>query len=176
MKRLTIYLTAAVAALYLGSTALAQHGSHAGGVSSHADPGSRGSMKREAADPIHASGKSINTHLMRNPKLASKLEKLLGITGNVTTADGKTLTPMQQLQSDASGFRNLGQFMAAAHVSKDLGINFNTLKTDLQANGWNLGKAIQAADPQANAKAEVKKAYQEARNDIKRSNSESSES
>ena len=63
------------------------------------------------------------------------------------------------LQSAAGGFRNLGQFVAAVHVSHNLDIPFDQLKcTELasaaacpgmtvRSKGSNLGRAIQTLKP-----------------------------
>ena len=43
----------------------------------------------------------------------------------------------------ASGFKNLGQFVAAVNVSNNLGIDFNRLKVRMVNRGLSLGQAIQ---------------------------------
>jgi hypothetical protein len=45
----------------------------------------------------------------------------------------------------ASGFKNLGQFVAAVNVSNNLGIEFNLLKRLMVDRGLSLGQAIQQA-------------------------------
>jgi hypothetical protein len=45
----------------------------------------------------------------------------------------------------ASGFKNLGQFVAAVNVSNNLGIDFNMLKRLMVGRGLSLGQAIQQA-------------------------------
>ena len=47
----------------------------------------------------------------------------------------------------SSGFRNLGQFVAAVNVSNNLGIPFAQLKTRMVDQGMSLGQAIQDARP-----------------------------
>ena len=47
----------------------------------------------------------------------------------------------------ASGFRNLGQFVAAVNMSNNLGIPFAQLKTRMVDQGMSLGQAIQDARP-----------------------------
>ena len=83
--------------------------------------------------------------LMQNTQLSSKLSSLLPAGTNLQTA--------------ASGFRNLGQFVAAVHVSHNLGIPFDQLKcTELAtadacpgmtvpSKGSHLGQAIQTLKP-----------------------------
>ncbi len=106
--------------------------------------------------------RTLDQKLSNNTKLADRISGLAGM-------------PAQQA---CSGFKNLGQCVAAAHVSKNLGIAFTDLKDKmlgLNADGtvsstskpMSLGKAIQSLDPQVDAKAEAKKANKQADDDIK---------
>lgn len=94
--------------------------------------------------------------LSRNTRLSSNLEKDLptGMTA----------------QQACAGFGNLGQCVAAVHVSNNLNIPFADLKTKMTA-GDSLGKAIHALKPDANAKSEAKKANKQAKDDLKESGS-----
>lgn len=97
-----------------------------------------------------------------NSQLATKLETLLGISG------AGSPTALTALKSDAAGFKNFGQFVAAVHVSKNLGIPFGELQAKMTgSNAVSLGKAIQELKPEANAKDESKKATTEADNEVK---------
>lgn len=99
---------------------------------------------------------SIAAKLSRNTQLASKLQALLPAGTDLQTA--------------AQGFKNLGQFVAAVHVSKNLGIPFDQLKAKMTGPGAeSLGKAIRDLDPSANAKAAAKQAEREAKSDLKSS-------
>ena len=102
--------------------------------------------------------------LTDNTKLADKISKLTGMSAT----------------SACQGFKNLGQCVAAAHVAKNLNIpgGFTALKDKMlgiSPNGtstatskpMSLGKAIQALDPSASAKAEIGKAKRQADQDIK---------
>jgi hypothetical protein len=72
--------------------------------------------------------------LQRNPELRAKLERLLPPGTNVTTA--------------ASGFKNQGQFIAALHTSKNLGIPFDQLKSKMTGTDpMSLGQAIRELKP-----------------------------
>jgi len=106
------------------------------------------------------SGKKTPSQLLtQNTKLASNLQPLLPAGTN--------------LQDAASGFKNLGQFVAAVHVSHNLGISFDQLKDKMIA-GDSLGKAIHQLNPNLShkdTKAAVKKGKNEAKSDIKASNS-----
>jgi hypothetical protein len=107
------------------------------------------------ARPTATTGTSnVGTQLSRNTQLASRLQ---------------TLFPAgTDLQKESTGFRNLGQFVAAAHVSHNLDIPWADLKARMTGdNAGNLGKAIHDLKPQANAQAEAAKAQKEANTDIK---------
>lgn len=82
--------------------------------------------------------------LARHPRLASKLTGLLPAETDLSAA--------------ASGFRNLGQFVAAVHVSSNLGISFSALKTEMVDHELSLGQAIQLLKPEVDAGAEARKA------------------
>jgi hypothetical protein len=66
--------------------------------------------------------------------------------------EGTDMTPY------AAGFRNQGQFVAAVHVSNNLGLTFSELKTLMVDQHLSLGQAIQRLRPDVNADAEVRRA------------------
>jgi hypothetical protein len=73
-----------------------------------------------------------------------------------------------------NGFKSLGQCVAAAHVAKNLKIpgGFDALKAKITGSGSvSLGKAIQTLAPDADAKAEAKKANKQASDDMKEASS-----
>jgi hypothetical protein len=140
-----------------------QHG-HAGGASS-GHMGGPPSGAGSAAGNSGASGqgaqagsaqsqkRSPEQLLDQNTKLASNLQKLL--------PEGMTA------QQACGGFSNLGQCVAAIHVSHNLGISFTDLKTKMTgANPESLGKAIHELKPDTNANAEAKKAEKQAKSDM----------
>ena len=61
----------------------------------------------------------------------------------------------------SSGFRNLGQFVAAVNVSNNLGIPFAQLKTRMERPSG-LGQSIQALKPTANSTVEAGRAEHDA--------------
>jgi hypothetical protein len=66
-------------------------------------------------------------------------------------------------QKDAQGFKNYGQFVAAQHVSENLGIDFDKLKALMTSdNPKSLGQAIQELRPDVDANAEAAKAEKQA--------------
>jgi hypothetical protein len=123
------------------------------------ESGVPGSVNRE-----HQTQSTVSSRLQENTHLATKLQGLF--------------PPGTDLQAASSGFKNLGQFVAAAHVSKNLGIPFDQLKArmvgspTLQQTGdspVSLGKAIKELRPTADATSEVKKAERQAKEEIKES-------
>jgi hypothetical protein len=96
--------------------------------------------------------------LNQNTKLTANLQKLLP----------STTTPQQV----CGGFKNLGQCVAAIHVSHNLGIPISDLAAKLTgANREGLGKAIQQLRPDADAGTEKKKAEKQAKDDMNGSES-----
>ncbi len=166
-----------VIVLALTTFGFAQRGSHGGGppagvgggmgggMGSGSSMGSGHGMSSDAGSMGHdqhqqggqmQEGKTPSDILSKNTKLSSNLEKLLP---SGTTA-----------QQACSGFKNLGQCVAAIHVSHNLGISFDDLKAKMTGDGAeSLGKAIGDLKPAADAKAEASKAQKQAKQDLKSS-------
>jgi hypothetical protein len=179
MKMPRIAMLSLAVVLY-ATVALAQHGhsggvagggtgmgaatDHGAGLSSHGNAGgtnagNSGSTQKPTVDDI----------LKKNPAIGGKIAKLTGMSA----------------QDACSGFKNLGQCVAAAHVSKNLGISFGCLKDDMTGTAptdpkscpagtgtkgsMSLGKSIQALEPAADSKTESKKGQTEASQDLKSS-------
>jgi hypothetical protein len=99
----------------------------------------------------------VSTRISQNPALASRLQAMLPSGTNIETA--------------ANGFRNFGQFVAAVHVSRNLNIPFDQLKTRMVTDHMSLGQAIHELKPDMTAdaaKTEAKKAEAEAKEDTKK--------
>ena len=77
----------------------------------------------------------------------------------------KLLPAGTDLRAEATGFRTLGDFVAAAHVSNNLAIPFATLKARM-VRGDSLGDAIQALRPDIDAQIEARKARAMAADDL----------
>lgn len=95
--------------------------------------------------------------LSQNTRLTHKLQTLLPAGENVTEA--------------ASGFKNLGKFVAALHVSHNLNIPFTQVKGKV-TSGDSLGKTVHTLNPNLSkkeVKSQVKKAKRQAKADIKAS-------
>ena len=114
------------------------------------------------------------TRTVKNPKLEARLLALL--------------PPGSTIQGASAGFKNWGQFMAAAHVSSNLGIPFDNLKaamtgiapgaTTPTTTPMSLGQAVQTlkgTSPETETlsstkiREEVKKAEDAANADLRRS-------
>lgn len=134
----------------MGGAMGAGNANHADGAG---DMGRANGSGNSAASSTSLSKQSSDVALSKSPKLASNLEKLLpaGMTA----------------QDACSGFKNLGQCVAAIHVSHNLDIPFADLKTKMTGNGAvSLGKAIQVLQPQAKGKQEAKRGEKQAQQDI----------
>lgn len=171
MRRLAIFVAVLAAALFLTEThAFAQRnyggrgrvrdipGMRGRGRQSHERKTNHGSVRSGArgskgADELNGR-KSVNDRLRPNSRLSARLQ---------------TLLPGQDLEIASSGFKNFGQFVAAVHVSKNLGINFDDLKmymTDPESPK-SLGKAIRQLRPDVSSRREARKANKQAKKDLK---------
>lgn len=138
MRLLTIVLLFSVAGL-------AQHGRavRAGGGGPKIAPiprvkgesGPKAKMATPHVPKAQTAGTKVLEHLEKHPQLATRVQPLLPEGVPVETA--------------AAGFKNTGQFIAALHVSKNLGIPF----ADLQAlmtgpEPQSLGDSVRALRPE----------------------------
>ena len=118
-----------------------------------------------------AQSPKVNDVLTKNQEIADRISAL---TGAASAIDACT------------GFKNVGQCVAAAHVAKNIdGGNFYCLRqamtgtpapagnTCTTTGNMSLGKAVRALYPQANSSAESKKGETEARQDLKSSGAKS---
>lgn len=174
MKKLNFAALSLALFVYAGS-AFAQHG-HAGGMGggamgsgmSHSSMGSGNAGTHGSSGSQNRQKPAVNDVLTKNPAIG---DKITALTGATSATDACT------------GFKNLGQCVAAAHVAKNLtGGNFYCLRQAMTGTAaptgttcpatsgtMSLGKAIQTLYPQANASTESKKGTQEARQDLKNS-------
>jgi hypothetical protein len=185
LKRLPSAIALLVAGASLVTTAAAQGRGQGGppsgvggGVGAHSSLGLPGSGKpasagHSATHPASAPlGPMSPTSLLeQNSKLATKLAGFF--------------PPGTNLSTEASGFKNLGQFVSAVHVSHNLGIPFEDLKcTELgtsaaTASGsvcsptvkntapMSLGKSLQTLKPDASPQQSIREANRQAEKDIK---------
>ncbi len=153
--------------LALAIPAFAQHG-HSGGMGAPAGAGP-GMGADHGMSGDHSTGPSSNGPGSQHGSAASQSPDQVLSHNTAIASKIKDLTG-QDASTACSGFKNLGQCVAAAHVAKNLGISFADLKAKMTGTGSvSLGKAIQDLQPSANAKAETKKANKQAQQDIKSS-------
>jgi len=162
-----LYATAAFAQHgHSGGAAGAGMGSamdHGTGLDNHGNPGN---TNASSSGTTHQS--NVSDILGKNPAIGDKIQSLTGMPASQACA----------------GFKNLGQCVAAAHVSKNLRISFDCLRSDMTGTAplstsncpagtgtksMSLGKSIQTLDPQTNSKSASKKAQAEAGQDLKNS-------
>jgi hypothetical protein len=163
MKRSTLILVGAMA-LAFGAPAFAQRPAHPG---SGGPPPGRGPGSGSGMSGSHEGGATSNTG-MSHGSPSDVLSHNTAIAGKI-----KTLTGQDALTA-CNGFKNIGQCVAAAHVAKNLDIpgGFDALKAKITGTGAvSLGKAIQGLAPDADAKAETKKANKQASDDLKEASS-----
>ena len=177
MKKALILIT--VASCFAITPAFAQH-PHGGGAgnaggshgpamgNSGGDKGNAGSTSKGAANSSPTDVLTENTKL--DSKLTSKLQS-------------KGLLPAgTDLKDACAGFKNLGQCIAAIHVSHNHDIAFACLKADMTGTAvpqgttcptgtgsskMSLGKSIEALAPTTNAKEAAKTATKQSDADIK---------
>jgi hypothetical protein len=115
----------------------------------------------------HENGAATHTN-MSHASPSDVLSHNTAIAGKIKTLTG------QDAATACSGFKNMGQCVAAAHVAKNLDIpgGFAALKAQVTGSGAvSLGKAIKGLEPSADAKAEVKKANKQADADLNETSS-----
>jgi len=97
---------------------------------------------------------NANGELIFNDKLADKL---------------KTLLPEGASPRGASkGFVELKEYVATVRAARNMGLPFGELRSKMaDGSSKELQKAIHKLKPDADAKAEVKKAHEQAKQDIK---------
>jgi hypothetical protein len=171
-KRMIVMIAAAfslaVAPLF------AQH-PHGGAGGSHGPAMSNGAVDHNTANgSTKGTSSSPTVVLSKNSKLDSKLTSKL---------QSKGLLPAgTDLKDACAGFKNLGQCVAAIHVSHNLDVPFacmranmtgtapaagTTCPTGTGSSKLSLGKSIQELAPKANSKTESKTGTTQADTDLK---------
>jgi hypothetical protein len=148
--------------LAFAAPAFAQR-SHPGG----GPPAGRGPGSDSRASSSHATASGTHTDTSHGAP-SDVLSRNTAIAGKIKTLTG------ENAQTACSGFKNIGQCIAAAHVAKNLDIpgGFDALKAKITGSGAvSLGKAIEGFAPNADAKAEAKKANKQASDDLKETSS-----
>ena len=133
----------------------AGHGSGNDSSMNNSHGGATGGAASAHNDLAHSSPSDVLSH---NTAIAAKIK---GLTG-------------KDAETACTGFKNLGQCVAAAHVAKNLDIpgGFDALKAKMTGSGSvSLGKAIKELAPEADGKAEAKKANKQTSDDLNESTS-----
>jgi hypothetical protein len=129
--------------------------SAAGNHSTSIGPANGNSTSVAHANFMHAAPADVLSH---NTAIAGKIKTLTG----------------QDASTACSGFKTMGQYVAAAHVAQNLNIpgGFAALRSAMTSrSGMSLGKAIKSLAPTANSKSESKKANKQASKDLSHANS-----
>jgi hypothetical protein len=166
MKKTHMFVLAIAVALYCAPV-FAQHG---GGRPAGVGPGSTGAptgagseASGRPSDP-GSSGMGHSGIASGSPTSVLDNNHVTSALTNALTKSGVTI-PGGNLQTACSGFKNLGQCVAALHVAKNLNLSFSDLQTKMGSES--LGKAIQdLGGPNVNAKSEAKKANKQASQDL----------
>ena len=181
MNKVVAFLFSLTIVVYLGSSALFAQGRGPGAAAASQGHGPAASHPEgrpvphgAKSDDVKDAGKQaqetrkdekadekIVDHIDSNPQVKAKIESLLPAG--------------MDLKTGALGFHNRGQFIAALHVSKNLNIPFDQLKTKMTGDhAVSLGKAIQELRPdlsEKQAKDEAEKAEKQAKETEKTSKS-----
>ena len=158
MKPCNVGLVMALAISTGAWPALAQHGHGGGGgqMATHGDMDHGQSSHMQTAGHMPLTSATAASRLANHPGLSTRLLALLPAGTN--------------LQVAATGFKNLGQFVAAVHVSHNLGIPFDQLKAKMTGtNPESLGRAIEDLRPSLTSKTvktDVKTAEHQAKADL----------
>ena len=115
-------------------------------------------VSRSKEEAFTAGSETPGELLTQNKKLSDKLSTILK----------QQNPPVTDLQAASQGFKLLSQFVAAVHISHNLGIPFDRLKT-LAQTSKDFSKSIHVLRPDADAEAEVRKAAEQAVDDMEES-------
>ncbi|HET9401496.1 MAG TPA: hypothetical protein VFO34_11135 [Candidatus Acidoferrales bacterium] len=181
MKRSILIAGSLAAALVFSAPSFAQRG----GGSAGRGPGGGGAPMGTAPTSANSHGNSANAGTGGNSASANGQktpDQLLAHNTQLSNKLGTLLPKGVTPQQACDGFKNLGQCVAAIHVSHNLGIGFDCLKSDMTgvapatgstcpantgAKKMSLGQSIETLQPNANAKSEADKATKQADSDIK---------
>ena len=144
------------------------HGGISPSASGHGSKTTASTHGSKPTKPAHAHNATTNTSTSTTTKTSSSTttltpvqQKLLKNT-NLANKLQSRLPAGTDLMAASEGFKNLGQFVAAANVSHNLGIPFERLKTSMVDDGASLGQSIQTLKKSANSDLEVQRAVREA--------------
>ena len=153
--KLTILIASAVTSLAAAPVAADPQRGHAVAPPPHGGPKSVAppAAPRPATAPATPAVNPVAAKISTMPQLNAKITALL--------------PPNMTLDAASAGFKNQGQFIAALHVSRNLGIPFDALKSDMTARHMSLGRSIQDLRSAADASREARKGEAQAASDLK---------
>jgi len=158
MKRLVVSISGLLAVMYLSAMPTAAQHTQAHGHGATANGSERAhAASRSKGEDNKAEAKTAGELLAQNKSLSDRLGTILK----------QQNPPVTDLRAASQGFNVLGQFVTAVHISHNLGIPFDQLKTQAQTSR-SFGKAIQVLRPDADAKAEMMKAAEQAVDDMQK--------
>ena len=114
-----------------------------------------GAIRQAMLQALDDLDKTPGVLLTQNKKLSDRLNTLLR----------QQNPPVTDLQAASQGFTNLFELFTAVHISHNLGIPFDQLKTAVQTNG-SLDKAIHLFKPDADVEGQVRGSVLQALDDL----------
>lgn len=175
MKKLVLVVALAMLSVSLGASRASAQGPQGAGAGSASASNSGGGHSLNPIKWVKKEPKSASD------QLDSKDEQDKKLTANLH-AQG-VLAPNTDAKSACENFRALDECVAALHASKNEGLDFNCLKSNLTGvqtsadmssckgpagdKSISLSKAIHAMKPDADAKGAAKTAEKQAKDDLK---------
>jgi hypothetical protein len=177
MKKLVLVMAVATLSVTFYAGRAAAQGPAGAGAGSAASGGSSSSGGGHSLNPIKWVKKDKNA----SDELDAKAEQDKKLTANLQ-AQG-VLPANADAKTTCENFNRLDECVAALHVSKNAGLDFNCLKSNLTGvqtsadtsscksftgdKAMSLTKAIHAMKPDADSKNEAKNAEKQAKDDLK---------
>lgn len=133
----------------------------AASTSTRTKPSTRTTPTSSTSTKTTTSGPGATAPMM-NP-IAAKIAAKPQLNARITSM----LPTHVSLDQASRGFKNQGQFIAALHVSKNLGIPFKDLKSDMTTKHMSLGQSIQDLKKSTASTTEAKRGEAQAKEDLK---------
>ena len=133
-----------------------------GNVSGQGNSGAKSQSPKATKAAKAPKTKTTDPHAVPTTGTLSPVQQKLQTNTNMANRLNSRLPAGMDPVTEAAGFRNLGQFVAAVNVSNNLGIPFTQLRTSMVADGKSLGQAIQTHRPSADYNAEARRAESDA--------------
>jgi hypothetical protein len=177
MKRLVLVVAVAAMSVSFGVGRAYAQGPQGAGAGSASSSSSGGGMSLNPIKWVKKDPKSASDQLDAKDNQDKKLTANLQAQG--------VLAANTDAKSACENFKGLDDCVAALHASKNVGLDFNCLKSNLTGvqtgadmaackgsagdKSMTLSKAIHAMKPDADAKGEAKNAEKQAKDDLKAS-------